>query len=269
MSWPTRVIYGIELVVHNVCLTAGKQYIILSSTKPECVLKTNSPTHGEACLTMAANHLGNPNDTPARTLNALKTADLLVCEEHKSARQLLKQAKTTKDYLLYNEHGQKGSLDNIGQAFKDGKTVVYVSDQGCPTLADPGRAIVELAYHHKVPIKVIPGPSSVPAAISACPFDLSSFFFAGFLPAESRRRREKLQYLARKHREPLVILDTPYRLKALLETTEQVFGSKQQVMLAQNCTMADETYHCGNVGLLAGTIDEKVRKNFVLIIAGR
>jgi len=51
-----------------------------------------------------------------------------------------------------------------------------------------------------VSIEVIPGPSSVTAAISACPFDCSRFNYIGFLP---RAENERLRFLEKIKEESL------------------------------------------------------------------
>ena len=146
-------------------------------------------THSDskACLILGSNSIGNPLDIPLRVLEYVKTADLLVFEEDRPARTVLKRAGVHKDYIKYSEHNQTDTLEQIGQAFKLGKTVLYMSDQGCPNLADPASNILKLAYKMKVKLQVIPGPSSITAAISACPFDMSSFLYQGFLPRDEKR----------------------------------------------------------------------------------
>lgn len=218
-------------------------------------------------LYMAASHIGNAEDTPLRTLKVLRECELLIFEEDRPARQLLKQAGIQRPYLKYNEHHPQDVLDLAEEALRAGKAVVYVSDQGCPTLADPGRELLVRAYASQAQVRVIPGPSSVTAAISACPFSMESFRFCGFLPAQMEKRELELESL-RNQSVPLVILDTPYRLEALLASCAKVFGSSKKAFLALDITGEEEAYVLGNFKHLSEAMRGK-KLNFVLIIQGK
>ncbi len=217
-------------------------------------------------LIMASTHIGNLEDTPLRTLHALRECELLIFEEDRPARLLLKQAGLQKNYLKYNEHQAQDTLDKLRDHLRAGKSAVYVSDQGCPSLADPGRKIVELAHAIQAPIKVIPGPSSVTSAIAACPFPMEQFLFQGFLSPESAERDWQLLNL-KETKTPIVILDTPYRLDKLLESCIHTFTESRKAFLALDISGENEMYLVGSFSKLL----EKVRGrklNFVLIIKG-
>jgi 16S rRNA (cytidine1402-2'-O)-methyltransferase len=215
---------------------------------------------------MAATHIGQIEDTPLRTLAALRNSDLLIFEEEKPARLLLKQAGLRKPYITYNEHRSKDTLEQLRDCLKSGKSAVYVSDQGSPTLADPGCALLQLAYSVQAQIKVIPGPSSVTAAISACPFKMDRFLFHGFLPADNElRERELLHFKTRNL--PIILLDTPYRLEQLLMSCSKILGSSHKAFLALDISGDDECYAVDSFkNLLALTEGKKL--NFVLILKG-
>ncbi|NRA43666.1 MAG: hypothetical protein HRU09_01790 [Oligoflexales bacterium] len=218
---------------------------------------------------MLSNHIGNEQDIPARSLIALTTADLLVFEEDRPARLALKAAKVHREYLKFSEHIQKETLEQVHNYLKKGKTVAYMSDQGCPTLADPGRSVLQVAYQLNASIKVIPGPSSITAAISACPFELSSYAYAGFLP----RRTDKRMLTLKKHAasgQALVILDTPYRLKALLSACKEVFPKNRKGFLAMDISGEHEAYFCGPLPGLEAQVSHLYQQklNFVLIVDG-
>ncbi len=217
-------------------------------------------------LVMAATHIGCIDDTPLRTLSALRDCELLIFEEDRPARLLLKQAGIHKAYIKYNEHNSSEILDLLRSHLKAGKSAVYVSDQGCPTLADPGRQLLELAYASHAKIQVIPGPSSVTAAISACPFAMQQFTFEGFLPAETEQRVRSLERLAQESK-PIILLDTPYRLEKVLSACQNVFDKKRKAFLALDISGNEENFLVGTfANLLAATQGKKL--NFVLIIDG-
>lgn len=219
-----------------------------------------------ARLIMAANSLGLPTDIPSRSLEALRSADLLIFEEDRAARQALKAAGIHRPYLRYTEHDEQETLDALKQAFQAGQTVVYMSDQGMPTVADPGRALLRIAHAMRVSVSVIPGPSSIVSALAACSFLENSFLYLGFLPREDAERRQTLEHHASSER-PLVILEAPYRRQALLQSAKEVIGGERRALLALDISGPDEAFLEGTLTeLCAHAPDEKL--NFVLVVAG-
>ena len=235
----------------------------------EAFVDTSQSKKNRGTLFMLSNHIGHEQDIPARSLIALSTADLLVFEEDRPARLALKAAKVHREYLKFSEHIQKETLEQVHNFLKKGKTVAYMSDQGCPTLADPGRPLLQLAYQLNASIKVVPGPSSITAAMSACPFDFSSYIYAGFLPRQSDQRMAKLKQYAALG-QALVILDTPYRLKALLSACKEVFPKKRQGFLALDISGENEAYFSSPLSSLESQVSHLLQKklNFVMIVEG-
>lgn len=215
---------------------------------------------------MAATHIGLVEDTPSRTLSALKTSDLLIFEEDRPARLLLKSAGITRNYLKFNEHNSKDVLEILKACLLDAKTAVYVSDQGSPTLADPGDKLLELAYKIGAKVTIIPGPSSVTAAISACPFPMKQFLYQGFLPQDTQEREQVLIRLGT-YKYPVIILDTPYRLVALLQSCAKVIGQQRKIFLACDLTGEDEQFFLGTIAKISEETRDIGKKNFVLIIS--
>ena len=81
-------------------------------------MKNTGKTTQIGTLVMASNHIGCTDDIPNRALETLKTADLVVFEEDRPARQTLKAAGIRRDYLKFNEHHQMQTLDEVAEALK-------------------------------------------------------------------------------------------------------------------------------------------------------
>ena len=219
-------------------------------------------------LIMAGTSLGNQLDIPQRTLEAVRLADLLIVEEDRPARYVLRTAEIHRDYLKFTEHREVETMQALGRCLAEGNTAVYLSDQGMPVLADPGNCLLKIGYANRARIEVIPGPSSLTVAIAACPFDASQFFFAGFLPRQAGAREGALKRYAR-FQVPIVLMDTPYRRTALLKDCAKVF-EKRQGMLAVDISGPSEHYYCESLGKLSAISQDLSKKlNFVLVISGR
>jgi len=216
-------------------------------------------------LVLAANSLGNSEDVPERAKKLLQNADLLVFEEDRVARQTLKAAGIHRQYSRLSEHHEADTLAEVRTALKAGKTVSYMSDQGMPGVADPGWELVALAYQVLAKVEIIPGPSSITTALAACPFKVERFLYYGFLSREPQNRKKELSDLGRS-RVPAIILDTPYRLKAVLDECSAVIPTCK-ALLAIDISGPLENYYYEPLSQLAtrvATWDGKV--NFVLVI---
>lgn len=219
-------------------------------------------------LWLAASSLGDNRDIPNRTLELMRTADLLIFEEDRPARQVLKSAGVHREYLKYNEHGGP-ALDEIGAALKAGKTVVYVSDQGSPTLEDPGTGPLKLARQIGATIKVVPGPSSLTAALSACSFAGKAFYFGGFLPRDTEQRQQEISRIDQLGC-PWAVMDTPYRLTALLDSCIAITGPSRLGLLALDISGEQEAFLELPLAALRDHAEKQETKlNFVLIVSGR
>jgi 16S rRNA (cytidine1402-2'-O)-methyltransferase len=115
-----------------------------------------------------------------------------------------------------------------------------------------------------IPVIPIPGPSSLTAALSICDFDLSQFIFVGFLPPKANLRQIELERL-RASGKPLVMMDTPYRLSALLRDVAQVFGSGVYINLACDLTLPSEHIYRDTVNHILVKTNIK-KAEFILMI---
>ena len=51
-------------------------------------------------------------------------------------------------------------MEELEKELRAGNDALYMSDQGTPGLADPGRDLVEVAIKIGAKLRVVPGPSS-------------------------------------------------------------------------------------------------------------
>ena len=228
-------------------------------------MDSSQPSRQAGQLILAGTTLGDPADIPARSLAALRTADLLIFEEDRPARQFLKAAGVHRDYWKHSEHRDEGALDEVRAKLQAGQTVLYMSDQGMPGVADPGSQLVAIAEALGARVTIIPGPCSITAAVAAAPFPVPDYFYAGFPEREPAKRQQQLQRW-NKINTTLVIMDTPYRRDALVTDAIAVFGSQRRAVLALDIAGPDEAFITGALQDLAGYQAGK-KLNFVLVVA--
>jgi 16S rRNA (cytidine1402-2'-O)-methyltransferase len=121
-----------------------------------------------------------------------------------------------------------------------------ISDAGTPVFADPGLELVRGAIRLKVSVIPVPGASSLMSALVCSGFSLNEFHYAGFLPRQAGARLDRLKNL-REIRTLLIILETPYRLNALLKDLNKIFNVNTRSVLAMNLTQENEDFFRGTL----------------------
>ena len=219
-------------------------------------------------LYIVSTPIGNPDDISARALRVLREADCVVCEELPEGERLLKRYGIRQTLVDLNEHTEHRRTPELIEALQAGKTLALVSDAGTPLFYDPGSQLVGEAYRIGARVAAVPGPSSLMAALVVSGMPLAQFRFVGMLPAKREERRRALRGLGAE-RQTCVLLDAPYRLKAVLDDLLEAFGPQRQVAVACDLTMPDEFVARGT---LAEVVDRFQRQPFkgeyVIVVRG-
>ena len=216
-------------------------------------------------LYIVATPIGNWGDITQRAVETIKACDALVCEEFKPGSTLLRKLGIEgKEIVQLNEHNEAEKAPEILTRLLNGQSLALVSDCGTPVFSDPGSYLIQLASSSGVTVSPIPGASSLMAALSVLDFHLERFVFGGFLPRDpDARRRDLTRY--RGMRMPLVLMDTPYRLGALLDDVIKVFGREIMVTVAYDLTLPTETIYRGSAAEVRKQVGPR-KGEFILIV---
>ncbi|MBC7262635.1 MAG: 16S rRNA (cytidine(1402)-2'-O)-methyltransferase [Chloroflexi bacterium] len=216
------------------------------------------------CLFVVAVPIGHPKDITLRAIEVLQSVAAVICEEYREGSTLLAKLGIQNELIVVNEHNEQSESVRVVELLSQGKSLALISDCGTPVFADPGLFLLRAVVQAGLSVVPIPGPSSLTAALSVCDFPMERFVFGGFLPREKDKRRRELERL-REMRLPIILMDTPYRMVALLQDVAQVFGNRQQVMLACDLTLPSERIYRGEIEAVLRQI-EKRKSEFVLIL---
>ena len=216
-------------------------------------------------LYIVATPIGNPLDITLRAIETLKNADAVICEDRREGSKLAKNIGIEiKEWIEVNEHNESESGDLIQERLLTGTTIALISDCGTPVFSDPGAKIIERALSVGANVIPIPGASSLMATLSILDTPLPKFYFAGFLPRQSNERASMLEYLRKMHI-PIILMDTPYRMDAILKDALKAFGSGKNAVLACDLTLPNEIIYRGNLGEIARQAGGK-KAEFILVI---
>lgn len=218
-------------------------------------------------LYIVSTPIGHKSDITLRALRVLESCDLVVCEEFRVGAALLKKYNINRPLDNLNEQNESHKYPEIIDLIKEGKKIALVSDCGTPIFADPGKKLLDAALRHKLEIKVIPGVTSIMAALVRSGFDIESFYFAGFMSRTSSERLEEFEDLSHRN-ETICLLETPYRLLPLLKDASEIMPDRQ-AYIAFNLTTDQETHHYGTFKELYDKFEGKrIREEFVVCFAG-
>ena len=221
-------------------------------------------------LYIVSTPIGNYDDITLRALKTLKEVDLIICEEYKPTRRLLAYHEISKELFSLNEHNESELASKAISEILSGKTAALISDAGTPLFSDPGTILVSRAIERDIEIIPIPGASSILSALVGSGFDLNNFYYYGWLSPKKEIRRSQLQKL-RSVNELIVIMETPYRLQALLSDIQKTFGKNQSIVVAFKLTQIGEKFYRGTVSSIieATSSKGKLKGEFVLLLENR
>ncbi|MGD1008187.1 MAG: 16S rRNA (cytidine(1402)-2'-O)-methyltransferase [Ignavibacteriaceae bacterium] len=219
-------------------------------------------------LYLVSTPIGNYDDITIRALNILKSIDFVICEEFKEARRLLSHYQITKELVSINEHNEneKDIVNDILLRLLENNSAALISDCGTPLFSDPGHLLVEVCISQNIEVIPVPGASSILPALTGSGLDIEKFYYYGWLSPKKDIRKQQLQRL-RSLNEVVVIMDTPYRLKSLLEDIVKVIGKNLKVVLAFQLTMNNEKFYRGTAEEILSIVSQNNMKGeFVLLL---
>ena len=217
-------------------------------------------------LYIVSTPIGNYEDISLRAINVLKSVDFIICEEFKEARRLLSHYQIEKELHSLNEHNDEEASQEIFHKIKEGKSAALISDCGTPLFSDPGNLLVQMCITGKIDVVAIPGASSLLPALVGSGFSLDKFYYAGWLSPKSEIRKKELLRL-KVIKELIVLMETPYRLKAILTDVSKIFSASTKIVVAFDLTLPTEKYFRGTVSEVLKSVSEKnIKGEFVLLI---
>jgi 16S rRNA (cytidine1402-2'-O)-methyltransferase len=220
-------------------------------------------------LYIVSTPIGNYEDMTLRAIRILKEVDLIICEEFKEALRLLFYLKINKELFSINEHNEDENSDEIIQKLSNGKSAALISDCGTPLFSDPGHLLVQLAIQNRIEVIPIPGSSSLLVALVGSGINFEKFYYYGWLSPKKEIRKKQLFDL-KKRKEVIVLMDTPYRLKTILEDIAKLWNKNIHMVLAYELTKEREKFYRGTCGeVLKFAVMENLKGEFVLIVDNR
>lgn len=197
-------------------------------------------------LTLVPTPIGNLEDISFRSLEALKSAELFLCEDTRVTKKLLTLLSEKyhltfpcNSFQSFHHHNQDKLLSTFEVTTFKEKNIVYVSDAGMPCVSDPGATLVEFCIQNGIAYDVLPGANAILTAYALSGFDYAQFSFFGFLPHKGKERQNAFNNLMQSQF-VAIVYESPHRLLKLLEELS-VYDENRVVFLAKEITKKFQT----------------------------
>lgn len=172
-----------------------------------------------------------------------------IVENRRSAIRFLKLADSSIDidsleFLELNEHSDLARISNyLDPLLKKKLPMGIISEAGCPAVADPGAAVVEMAQKKNLKVVPLSGPSSMIMAVMASGLNGQSFAFNGYLPVKPNERAAKIRQLENRawnEKQTQLFIEAPYRNLKMLESILNSCRNETRVCVAAGLTTEQE-----------------------------
>ena len=211
--------------------------------------------------------IGNLADITQRSVEALKSVDLILCEDTRRTIKLLNHLdikKTLKSFHKFNEHSL---IQKIINELESGKNIGLVSDAGTPGISDPGYLIVKNCIEKDIKIECLPGPTALIPALVVSGLPCERFTFEGFLPVK-KGRKTRLEELSNEKR-TMVFYESPYKLIKTLNDFKSSFGDNRVISVSKEISKIHETVFRGSIDNVLLELEEaKIKGEYVIVVNG-
>jgi 16S rRNA (cytidine1402-2'-O)-methyltransferase len=215
-------------------------------------------------LVVCATPIGNLDDVTLRVLQALRDADVVLCEDTRHTRLLLARYGISARLLSYHEHNEAERTAELLPRLREGELVALVSDAGLPAISDPGARLIAAALESGVPVSVLPGASAVETALVASGLVAERYQFVGYLPRGQRALAALWHELAR-WPYAVVAFESPRRLPGTLASLAQAMPDRPAAVCRELTKRFEEVVR-GTPQALAERFGEPPRGEITLVL---
>ena len=218
-------------------------------------------------LYLVATPIGNLGDFSRRAVETLQQADFIAAEDTRVSVKLLNHFEIKKPLVSYHEHNRAAAGAVIVERLLSGETCALVTDAGTPAISDPGEDLVRLCAENGITVQSVPGCCACITALAVSGLPTGRFTFEGFLSANKKERRTRLQELAEEQR-TMVFHEAPHKLRATLADMLEILGDRPIALCRELTKLHEETRRTTLQQAVEHYRDNEPRGEFVLVLGG-
>ena len=209
--------------------------------------------------------IGNLDDITVRSLNTLRTVDVILCEDTRDTGLLLSHYDIKKKLVSCHEYNEDKIIDNVVSMLKDGLNIGLVTDQGTPIISDPGyivsRGVIEAGFN----VISLPGATAFVPALTSSGIEPSPFLFYGFLNSKSSKQKTELKSL-KDLKYTIIFYESVHRMKETLSNMLEILGDRK-ITVCRELSKIHEEIVRDNISNIIPLVDT-MKGEFVIVVEG-
>lgn len=212
--------------------------------------------------------LGNLKDITLRSLEVLKSVDLILAEDTRTSSKLLRYYEIDKPTTPYHQHNEHKIFVHLTEQLLAGKTMALITDAGTPGISDPAFLLVRECIKNDIKVECLPGATAFVPALVNSGLPMNSFCFEGFLPLK-KGRQTFFKRLVDEER-TMIFYESPMRLMRTLKDFIEYFGAERQCSISRELTKIFEENKRGTLQEVHDYFDAKtVKGEIVIVVEGK
>lgn len=220
---------------------------------------------GKPTLYLVPTPIGNLEDMTFRSIEVLKSVDVIFSEDTRVTLVLLNHFDIKKKLISLHDHNEDMVKDKVLSYLKDNKNVAIVTDRGTPIVSDPGYKTVKYVSDNGYNVVGLPGACAFVPAFIVSGLPSEHFLFYGFLNSKDSKMREELNNL-KNFENTIIFYEAPHRLIKCLQAILDVFGDRY-VSISKEISKLHESVFRGNISDAIKSFDV-VKGEYVIVIDG-
>lgn len=220
---------------------------------------------GKPTLYLVPTPIGNLEDMTFRSIEVLKSVDVIFSEDTRVTLVLLNHFDIKKKLISLHDHNEDMVKDKVLSYLKDNKNVAIVTDRGTPIVSDPGYKTVKYVSDNGYNVVGLPGACAFVPAFIVTGLPSEHFLFYGFLNSKDSKMREELNNL-KNFENTIIFYEAPHRLIKCLQAILDVFGDRY-VSISKEISKLHESVFRGNISDAIKSFDV-VKGEYVIVVDG-
>ena len=222
-------------------------------------------------LVLVSTPIGNLGDMSFRGIEALRAAELILCEDTRTTARLLTHYGITTRTAPLHEHNEDAATPRLITRLQAGARLALVSDAGTPLVSDPGYRLVRAAIAAGLRVDAVPGANAATMALVLSGLPPHPYLFIGFPPPRQAARRAAFARLRAAERAglsaTLVFYEAPHRLAETLADMAADFGDRPAAV-ARELTKRFEEVRRGGLTALATHYAAEAARGEITVLVG-
>ncbi|MDG1253353.1 MAG: 16S rRNA (cytidine(1402)-2'-O)-methyltransferase [Schleiferiaceae bacterium] len=218
-------------------------------------------------LILVPTPLGNLGDITLRSMDVLRSVEIVLAEDTRTSGKLLKLLEIQaplRSFHMHNEHSLlERTVADIEQRVGD---TALVCDAGTPGISDPGFLLVRACVVAGILVEALPGPTALIPAIVASGLPCDRFVFEGFIPQKKGRQSRMKEW--QNETRTVVFYESPHRIERCMRELEEHLGPDRPACVVREISKMFETYHRGTIAELARYFASHEAKGEIVVVLG-